>query len=628
MSRSIIGITIFTMKNILLALQVLAFGSMPLLAQPVITQQPTNLVVPTGSSASVSVTASGINLTYQWIKDGVILTGQTGAAINFTSFQFTTCGSYQVVVSNPDGIAISTPALVSTTEGGSLWAMGANAYHQFGDGLADRITTPVSVASNVVAIAAGTFHSLFIKLDGTLWAMGDNSSGQLGDGTPNSKTAPELVASNAVAIAAGGGHSLFIKSDGTLWAMGANNYGQLGDGMTNNQTAPELVASHVIAIAAGGRHSLFIKSDGTLWAMGANNYGQLGAGTTNDQTPPVLVAGNVVAVAARLDHSLFIKSDGTLWAMGDNFSGELGDGTTQAKSTPVLVANHVAAIAAGGVHSLFIKSDGTLWAMGNNYCGQLGDGTAPQYHSTPVLVASQVAAITAGYGHSLFIKSDGTLWSMGRNDMGQLGDGTLTEKHVPVSVANDTAARTANITKAGDYFSLAIMNPPPLPASIVQQPTSQTAKAGQLVIFGVTAAGTMPLGYQWYKGGATLADSGNVWGSTNATLNLSNVRLADAGNYSVVITNAYGSVTSSVASLTVLLPPKSFSGHVVTGGGFQLQFTGTPNYPYILQTATNLTPPVNWQSVFTNPADANGNWIFTVTNLTDLPAGYYRAVGQ
>ena len=58
-----------------------------------------------------------------------------------------------------------------------------------------------------------------------------------------------------------------------------------------------------------------------------------------------------------------------------------------------------------------------------------------------------------------------------------------------------------------------------------------------------------------------------------------------------------------------------------------LQLTGSPNYPYILQTTTNLTPPVNWQPVYTNPADANGNWSFTVTNLP-APAGYYRAVAQ
>jgi hypothetical protein len=58
-----------------------------------------------------------------------------------------------------------------------------------------------------------------------------------------------------------------------------------------------------------------------------------------------------------------------------------------------------------------------------------------------------------------------------------------------------------------------------------------------------------------------------------------------------------------------------------------VQLTGSPNYPYILQTTTNLTPPVNWRSILTNAADGNGNWSFTVTNLL-APSGYYRAVAQ
>ena len=51
--------------------------------------------------------------------------------------------------------------------------------------------------------------------------MGDNDYGQLGDGTYNNTNRPEqIVASNVTAIAAGGYHSLFLKSDGSLWAMG------------------------------------------------------------------------------------------------------------------------------------------------------------------------------------------------------------------------------------------------------------------------------------------------------------------------------------------------------------------------------------------------------------------------
>ena len=130
--------------------------------------------------------------------------------------------------------------------------------------------------------------------------MGENNSGQLGDGTYNDTNQPEMiVASNVVAIAAGGGHSLFLKKDGSLWAMGSDTFGQLGDGSTENgayQTnRPEMILSGgVTAIAAGEAHSLFLKSDGSLWAMGDDQYGQLGDGLyrTGTNQPEQIVAGS------------------------------------------------------------------------------------------------------------------------------------------------------------------------------------------------------------------------------------------------------------------------------------------------------------------------------------------------
>jgi hypothetical protein len=99
------------------------------------------------------------------------------------------------------------------------------------------------VASSVIAIAAGKLHSLFLKKDGSLWAMGANNDdsglqcGQLVDGTYNNTNWPEqIVTSNVVTIAAGGVHSVFLKSDGSLWVMGSNEYGQLGDGTYNYST--------------------------------------------------------------------------------------------------------------------------------------------------------------------------------------------------------------------------------------------------------------------------------------------------------------------------------------------------------------------------------------------------------
>ncbi len=116
-------------------------------------------------------------------------------------------------------------------------------------------------------------------------------------------------------------------------------------------------------------------------------------------------------------------------------------------------------------------------------------------------------------------------------------------------------------------------------------------------------------------------------GQTNATLSLLSVTNGNAANYYVVVTNNWGSVTSAIAALTVFLPPQSFLVRKTNNNQVALQLTGTPNYPYILQAATNLTPPVNWQPVLTNPADANGNWQFTDTNLNNRQK-FYRAVGQ
>ena len=78
------------------------------------------------------------------------------------------------------------------------------------------------------------------------------------------------------------------------------------------------------------------------------------------------------------------------------------------------------------------------------------------------------------------------------------------------------------------------------------------------------------------------------------------------------------------------LAPAAPTGLKVTlmGVGLQMQFSGTPNYPYILAAATNLAPPVHWQPILTNPANASGIWSFTVTNAPNVSACFYRATGQ
>jgi hypothetical protein len=120
----------------------------------------------------------------------------------------------------------------------------------------------------------------------------------------------------------------------------------------------------------------------------------------------------------------------------------------------------------------------------------------------------------------------------------------------------------------------------------------------------------------------------SLTGQTNANLLLTSVTNNNAGNYYVVVTNNFGSVTSTMAGLTIFLPPQSFKAINANSHQLKLQLTGTPNYPYTLQSATNLTPPINWQPVITNSADINGNWSITVSNLSSTPSSFFRAVGQ
>ena len=89
-----------------------------------------------------------------------------------------------------------------------------------------------------------------------------------------------------------------------------------------------------------------------------------------------------------------------------------------------------------------------------------------------------------------------------------------------------------------------------LPPTITTQPSNQAVYVGFAANFSVTATGSSPLSYRWSFGGT------NIAGATNASLALTNVQLNQAGNYAATITNLYGSILSSNATLTVNpLPP-------------------------------------------------------------------------
>jgi pectate lyase len=86
--------------------------------------------------------------------------------------------------------------------------------------------------------------------------------------------------------------------------------------------------------------------------------------------------------------------------------------------------------------------------------------------------------------------------------------------------------------------------------AIVVSPTNQAVNPGGTAVFSVQASGG-GLSYQWRRNGGNLTNSGTLSGATTATLTVSNVTTNGAGSYTVVVTNALGSVTSGAALLTV-----------------------------------------------------------------------------
>ena len=114
--------------------------------------------------------------------------------------------------------------------------------------------------------------------------------------------------------------------------------------------------------------------------------------------------------------------------------------------------------------------------------------------------------------------------------------------------------------------------------AITDQPDNVTVSQGQPATFSVSATGTAPLSYQWRKSNV------NIPGATSATLTITSAQSSDAGNYQVVVSNAAGSVTSGIATLTVTAfnaPPTATITLPATGamyrGGDVINFSRNSN---------------------------------------------------
>jgi alpha-tubulin suppressor-like RCC1 family protein len=175
------------------------------------------------------------------------------------------------------------------------------------------------VGSNIINIYAGAYNSLFLGNDNTVYSCGFGHQGKLGHGNEYDCNLPtlinELEGLNIIGIAAGANHSLFLDNNCNVYSCGYGDYGKLGHGNEYNCNLPtlinELVNSNITSISTGFHHSLFLGNDSKVYSCGFGGFGTFGDGTTDNKNIPtlneILEGSNITSINAGFLTSIFLS---------------------------------------------------------------------------------------------------------------------------------------------------------------------------------------------------------------------------------------------------------------------------------------------------------------------------------
>ncbi|HOC56685.1 MAG TPA: immunoglobulin domain-containing protein [Verrucomicrobiota bacterium] len=202
-------------------------------------------------------------------------------------------------------------------------------------------------------------------------------------------------------------------------------------------------------------------------------------------------------------------------------------------------------------------------------------------------------------------------WYFNGSPLGGATQNSYTDASVQLADAGSYRVVVTNAlgSATSDAAILTVLVPP----SITTQPQSQAVLQGAKVTFTASATGTEPLYFQWRKNGA------NLGGATATSYVLNEAQAADAGTYTVVVTNAGGSAISGNAVLTVYVPPAITVqpvGQTVAAGSsatFSVTATGSP------------APAYQWRRNGVNLSGATAS-SYTRSNVQSADVGLYSVV--
>jgi hypothetical protein len=234
------------------------------------------------------------------------------------------------------------------------------------------------------------------------------------------------------------------------------------------------------------------------------------------------------------------------------------------------------------------SNTGTLLATAL-FTAESASGWQQVNFANPVAIAANtayVASYHASTGHYSINEDAFTTSGVDSTPLHVMANGNGTANG-PYAYGN-TSAFPTNTYKSTNYWVDVVfdntINPTPVAPSITTQPASRTVTAGQTAALSITATGTASLGYQWRKNGAALS------GATSSSYTTPATATSDSGaQFTVVVSNSAGSVTSSAAILTVTAANVAPSittqpaNRTVTAGqtaAFSVTATGTAPFTY------------------------------------------------
>ena len=641
---------------------------------PTITTQPLSQVSD-GSSVVFYAFASGSPpISFQWYFNGSPLDGKTNGSLAIPEPHTTDAGNYFVLASSPYGSVTSHVATLAVGGVATILSQPTNETLLAG--------SRAVLTANVSGVGPLKFQW---QLNGTnlpnnliTTVAGNGTAGFAGDG--GIATAGEVNA--PVGVAADSAGNVFIAdsnnnrirkvgTDGLITTVagdGAPTYGGNGVAATNaalrgaNGVAVDSAGNLFIADTSNNRIRK-VDANGIITTLAGNGAyafgGDDGPATNASFRAPQGVAvdgiGNVFIADYGNQRIRKVDTNGIITTIagksGSGFSGDGGAATNASLNFP-------RGVAVDGAGNVFIadlgnerirKVDiyGTITTIAGNgssfYSGDGGMATNAAIDPYGVSADDYGDILVVDHNNNRVRRIDpyGIITTVaGTNANGYNGDGivaTNASLSVPTGLAVDsygryliadtinnrvrrfgqgpslvidhvTAADAGNYTlivRSGFAFgsvtssvaSLTVLLPP----AIVNPPANQTAGLSSNATFAVTASGTAPLAYQWQMNGT------NLPGQIGQSLNLANVQWSDSGNYDVIITNDYGSVTSSVVTLTVGNPPvlvsQPGSQWVVSGTSLALSVAAAGDGPFTYQwqcDGTNLPP------IITTVAGTNG----------------------